>query len=126
MAKAPGGGSKLASYAAALYLIREQYNINNRQIKEALERSGVDQDNFIAEQSEWFVLEDNRLSPGVYRIMNDKILNTSLEDLAFKKDKVRVDEQCYPIGDMFGLNIYEVTHVNTRQPMYVTIGELAR
>jgi hypothetical protein len=25
---------------------------------------------------------------------------------------------------MFGLNVYEATHVNTRQKVYITIGEI--
>ena len=32
MAKVPGGGSKLASYASALFLIKEQYGLKKKQI----------------------------------------------------------------------------------------------
>lgn len=126
MAKAPGGGSTLASYAAALYLLKEKFGVSNNQINEALKINGIDQLDFLAEQSQWFVLEDKRLSPGSYKVMTNKLLNTTLEEVVLKKDRVTVDEHCYPVGEMFGLDVYEVTHSRTKQSIYVTLGELAR
>lgn len=123
MAKAPGGGSTIASYAAALYLLKEKYGISEKQMIKDL---GVDPLDFLAEQSQWFVLNDNRLSPGNYKVMNNKLLNNTLEEMVLPRDKIRVAENCYPVGDLFGLNIYEVTHIRTNQPIYVTISELAR
>ena len=41
-----------------------------------------------------------------------------------KKDYVRVAEQCYPVGSLFGLNVYEAVHVKTNQKVYVTVEEL--
>ena len=122
MAKAPGGGSKLASYAAALYLIKEKYNVNvNKAIKEA----GIDPLDFMTEQSMWFVLEDGRLSPGTYKVTNDKVLNNTLEEMVKTKDTIKVKKDCYPIGQMFGLNVYEATHIKTGQNIYVTVSELS-
>jgi hypothetical protein len=122
MAKAPGGGSKLASYAAALYLIKEKYNVNvNKAIKEA----GIDPLDFMTEQSMWFVLEDGRLSPGTYKVTNDKVLNNTLEEMVKTKDAIKIKKDCYPIGQMFGLNVYEATHIKTGQNIYVTVSELS-
>jgi len=126
MAKAPGGGSTLASYAAALYLLKEKFGISNKQINEALEQHGIDPLDFLAEDSQWFVLEDKRLSPGSYKVMSDKVINSTIEEMVFKRDRVSVDEHCYPVGEIFGLDVYEVTHTRTKQPIYVTLGELAR
>lgn len=126
MAKAPGGGSSLASYAAALYLIKEQFGISDRKIQQALTEAGVDVLDFLAEQSSWFVLEDGRLSPGNYIIKNPKVLNLTLDEMVNPRDLIRIGENSYPVGEMFGLNVYEATHVKTNQQIYVTIGELAR
>jgi hypothetical protein len=126
MAKAPGGSSRLASYATALYLLREKFSVSDKKINEALEALGIDPLDFMTEQSEWFVLEDRRLSPGVYKVLNSKVLNDTLDEMVNARDKVKVDQHCYPVGEMFGINIYEVTHVRTRKNIYVTIGELSR
>ena len=126
IAKAPGGSTKIASYAAALYLLKEKFSISDKQLKEAIEYAGLDPLDFLAENTQWFVLEDKRLSPGSYKVLNDKVLNSTLEEMVFKRDMVTVSEDCYPVGDVFGLDVYEVTHTKSKQPIYVTIGELAR
>lgn len=126
IAKAPGGSSKIASYAAALFLLKEKFSIPNKQLKEALEHSGIDILDFLSEGTEWFLLEDKQLSPGVYKLRNNKVLNSTCEDIVNPFDKIRVAEDCYPVGDVFGIDIYEVTHVRTNQPVYVAVGELAK
>ena len=37
VSKVPGGGSKLGSFAAALFLIKEKYNLNDSHLKKILE-----------------------------------------------------------------------------------------
>jgi len=126
MAKAPGGSSRLASYATALFLLREKFGVSDKKITEALKEFGIDPLDFMTEQSNWFVLEDRRLSPGIYKVLNNKMLNVSLDEMVREKDKIRVNENCYPVGEIFGIDIYEVKHVKTNKEIYVTIGELAR
>lgn len=126
MAKAPGGGSVVASYAAALYLLKEKYNISDRQLTEAIATIGLTPVDFLAENTQWFVLEDKRLTPGTYRVLTSKLLNSTLEEIVNPRDQVTVDQHCYPVGEMFGLDIYQVTHIRTKQQLYVSIGELAR
>ena len=70
------------------------------------------------------ILEDGRLSPGSYRVSSDKILNTTGEELVRKKDVVIADDMCYPVGNIFGVPIYEATHRKTNCKVFVTIGEL--
>lgn len=124
MAKAPGGSSSIATYAAALYLLKEQYGISESKIEQGIRQAGLDVTDFMLEQSQWFVLEDNRLSPGSYRLKSSKIVNSTFEEVVNKHDYVRVSEQCYPVGNLFGLNIYEAVHVKTNQKVYVTTEEL--
>lgn len=126
MAKAPGGGSKLASYAAALFLLKEKFSMSQGKILEALDVLDIDETDFLTEHSEWFVLEDNRLSPGSYKVLTSKLINDTMDEMVNARDKVRVSNDCYPVGEIFGINIYEVTHMRTNKSIYVSVGELAR
>lgn len=126
MEKVPGGKTKLASYAAALFLLKEKYSITNKQILEAVKIAGLSKDDFLKEDTQWFMLEDNRLAPGVYKVMNSKVLNATMDEMVNPKDNVFISESCYPIGNILGIDIYEATHVRTKQKIYVTVGELAR
>jgi len=126
MAKAPGGGSKLASYAAALFLLKEKFSMPQGKILEALDVLDIDETDFLTEHSEWFVLEDTRLSPGSYKVLTNKLINDTMDEMVNARDKVRVSNDCYPVGEIFGINIYEVTHMRTNKSIYVSVGELAR
>ena len=126
MAKAPGGSSRLASYAAALYLIKEKFSVSEIKIEKSLLECGLDSSDLLAEESKWFMLEDEQLSPGVYSLKYEKVLNSTCDDIVNAKDKVRISEECFPVGDIFGLNIYEVTHMRSQQKVYITAEELLR
>ena len=122
----PGGKSRLASFAAALYLIRESYGVSESNIQKGLLKLGIDPLDLLTEGNHWFVLEDKRLSPGVYRVKNSKILNKSFEEKVNRFDKIRVESNAYPVGEMFGLDIYEATHMITNQKIYITAEELLK
>lgn len=115
---------KVGSYLSALFLIKEQFGISDKLIKEGLEHYGVDQLDLLNESTQWFLLEDKRLTPGSYRLSSDKIINSTMEELARANDFIEVNEDCYPIGDLFGVDVYEVLHKRSRQKVYVTVKEL--
>lgn len=115
MAKVPGGGSRIASYAAALFLLKEKFGVSDKEIKKSL---NIDPLDFMSEQTEWFVLENNKLSPGSYKVLSEKLINDTFDEVVKPRDKVIVSEDCYPIGEIFGLNIYEVTHSKTNKNIY--------
>ena len=89
--KVPGGKTRIASYAAALYLIKEDFGVSERKLKQGLNEFGVDYNDFLAENTEWFMLEES-----------------------------------YPIGSVFGLDIYAGRHIATNSNIYVTAGELIK
>ena len=120
----PGGGSKLGSFASALFLIKEK--VGEKGIKSICEEMNVEVLDFLNEKNEWFLLDEKQLSPGIYRVQNPKLLNGSCAEMVWPKDQVRVQEECYPVGDVFGVDIYEATHVNTDKRVYVTASELIR
>lgn len=125
LSAAPGGSSRLASYAAALFLIKENYSVSEKKILKALSEAGIDPTDLLAEESNWFVLESGQLSPGVYKLRYEKV--TDPVDLTLlPNDKVMVGENAMPIGEMFGINIYEAIHMRSKQKVYVTSLELLR
>jgi len=124
LSKVPGGGSRLGSFAAALFLIKEKTGMTDKELKQICEKVGIEPLDFLNENSEWFVLEDRQLSHGVYRLRDSKVLNNTIEEMCNAKDQIRILEDCYPIGDVFGVDIYEATHMRTNQKVYVTIREI--
>jgi hypothetical protein len=123
MAKVPGGGSTLASYAAALYLIKEKYSVSEKRILKGLSQIGIDSTDFLIEESNWFVLSNGQLSPGVYKLRYEKV--SEAVDM-IPHDKIRIEDDAMPVGQMFGINIYEAIHIRSRQKIYVTSLELLR
>ena len=72
----------------------------------------------------WFVLEDKELIPGIYRVKESKILNRNFEEWVWPKDQIRIRENSYPVGDVFGIDVYEATHLKTNQKIYITTSEI--
>ena len=124
IAKIPGGGSKLGSFASALFLIKEK--VGTKGLEKICEKLNIDVLDFLNEKNEWFLLEDKQLSPGVYRVSNPKLLNKTCDELVWSKDQVRIQDECFPVGDVFGVDVYEATHIKTNQQVYVTASELIR
>ena len=124
VAKIPGGGSKLGSFASALFLIKEK--VGTKGLEKICEKLNIDVLDFLNEKNEWFLLEDKQLSPGVYRVSNPKLLNKTCDELVWSRDQVRIQDECFPVGDVFGVDVYEATHIKTNQQVYVTASELIR
>lgn len=114
----------IASHAAPLFLLKQKYNLSEKKIEQLLEHLGLHVTDFLVEDSKWFVLEDGRLSPGVYKLAHPKVVNSTLDELARPNEFIKVDDKCYPVGSLFGINIYEATHVRSQQKVYVTVAEL--
>lgn len=123
LSKIPGGGSKLGSFAAALFLIKEKYNLTDKNLEKILKEFNIETMDFLNEKNEWFVLKDKSISPGIYKIKEGKIVNSTFEEIVLPKDTIRINE-CYPVGDVFGMDIYQATHVKTNQKIYITTSEI--
>ncbi len=124
LSKIPGGGSKLGSFAAGLFLIKEKYGFTDKNIKDICEKVNVDVLDFLNESNEWFMLEDKQISPGIYKVYNPKLLNSTCDELVWPKDEIRIEEECFPIGDIFGVDIYEAVHMKTQQRIYIALSEI--
>ena len=125
LSNVPGGGSKLGSFAAGLFLIKENYKLTNKDLQKILKECNIESLDFLSEaNSNWFTLKDKQLIPGVYQVREPKILNKNFEEWVMPKDKIRIQEDCFPIGNVFGIDIYEATHMNTNQKIYISSSEI--
>ena len=125
LSKIPGGGSKLGSFAAGLFLIKEQYGLTDDDLDKILTKMEIDVLDFLNEDNQWFVLEDKSISPGIYRIKDEKIINSTYEPMVLPKDQIKIYEDLnFPVGSVFGMDIYQATHVKTNQRIYITTSEI--
>jgi len=126
MAKVPGGQSVVARYGAALALIKENGQLSNSKLMQIHKETGIDILDVLAEDSQWFMLEDKQLGPGVYRFKHDTI-TIDCEDIVKKDDRVRVFESdSSPVHEVLGIDIYKGMHLNSKQWVYFSSGEITR
>ena len=123
--KVPGGGSKLASYAAALFLIKEKYDMSDKSIDKIIANSDLDFE-LLEEDSKWYTSDGGELGQGVYRLRENKLDIKLCSEIANKNDNIRVKEGCFPVGSVLGQRVYCVEHINTGHSLYVTLGEITR
>jgi hypothetical protein len=124
LSNVPGGSSSLGSFAAALYLIKENYKLEDKQLDKIVAKLGIESLDFILERSEWFITDNDMLSYGVYRLRNEKMINSTYDVVCNQKDQIRVNEDAYPVGQVFGINIYKAKHLATNQDIFITANEI--
>ena len=121
--KAPGGGSKLAQYATALFLIKEHTGMTEDDLIQAM--SEILDSTEELEESKWFQ-EDDKLRPGTYSLTEDIASPETGEIIALERSKVVVNEFLSPVDRLFNQNIYKVKHALTGQEIYITNREIKR
>lgn len=124
LAKVPGGKSQFASYASALLLLKEKLDFSDETIERIVEETGFNPLEFLSEETSWMVTKDHMLSPGLYRITENKVVNSTCEELCKAGDTICIEMDCYPVATVMGIDIYEGTHIPTNQQVYVAAGEL--
>ena len=120
---APGSiGKKIASYATALFLIKEHTGITEDEIKYVLTK--MDETDWFEQlpinESKWFQNEDNELNPGKYKLNKDIASPLSGEYIGFKDSIVIVEDFTKPYDIFLNCYVYKVKHHLTNQELYVT------
>lgn len=116
------GGNRLFGFASSLFLIREKYNLSDFAVNKIVSQCGIIKEDLLRENNEWFT-ENGRVIPGVYRLAQDKLMVESVE-FAKAQDRIRIGAT--EPHAIFGVNIYEATHINSNQTIYVSADELIR
>lgn len=123
--KVPGGKSTLASYAAALYLIKEHTGMSEEKIEEIITKVLDDNLETDLTESQWFIKGDT-LNPGIYCLTKDVVSMNTGEAIAKKNSKIKVEEHTEPYSSFLGNNIYKVQHVLTKQELYISNEDIKR
>jgi hypothetical protein len=127
--KLPLGRRRLASYAAALFLLREEVGMSDEQVEYALEKMGIDLEDdtdTLDESAAWFKLEDGSIAPGVYSLVSEVASPHTGETIGHPGDSVVIDEQTHSHGSVLGHPIYRVTHTSSKQILYVCAEDIDR
>lgn len=125
--KIPFGKTTVASYLAALWLIKEHTGISDKRIHSILhEVTGVDIDMNSLIESTWYVNEDSTLQGGVYSLARNIAFASTGEELQIINTQVVVKENAIAVGSILGVPVYEACHVKTRQTLFVTPHDLKR
>jgi hypothetical protein len=126
--KVPGLRTKLGTYAAALFLLKDTFkesvddpDMFEKEFMKYLKEEGYEIDNTISEE----VIGFGELLPkGEYTLVND-IINSEEEELQAKiGDKVVAFDDQSPIDTILGIEIFPIIHVKTQEKIYVGLEDI--
>ena len=126
--KIPGLRTKVGTYAAALFLLKDTFkesvddpDIFEKEFVKFLKENNIELDDEISEDVIGF---GEVLPKGEYVLIND-ILNKEEEELSAKKgDKVIAYDDEPPIDTILGVEIFPVIHVKTQEKIYVSLEDI--
>ena len=126
--KVPGLRTKLGTYAAALFLLKDTFkesvddpDMFEKEFMKYLKEQGYEIDDSISEEVIGF---GEVLPKGEYVLVND-ILNKEEEELSAKKgDKVVTYKDEAPIDTVLGVEIFPVVHMKSQEEIYVSLEDI--
>jgi len=127
-AKVPGLRTKVGTYAAALFLLKDTFkehvedpDMFEKEFLKYLKENKIELDREISEEVIGF---GEVLPKGEYVLKND-ILNKEEEELTAKKgDKVIAFADESPIDTVLGVEIFPVVHMKTQEKIYVSLEDI--
>ena len=127
-AKVPGLRTKVGTYAAALFLLKDTFkeqledpDMFEKEFMKYLKEEGMELDNEISEEVVGF---GEVLPKGEYVLIQD-ILNKEEEELSAKKgDKVIAFKDEPPVDTILGIEIFPVIHVQSQEEIYVSLEDI--
>lgn len=126
--KVPGLRTRLGTYAAALFLLKDTFkesvddpDVFEREFMKYLKEQGYEIDDTIMEEVVGF---GEVLPKGEYTLVND-ILNNEEEELTAKAgDKVIAYDDEPPIDTVLGVEIFPIIHIKTQEKIYVSLEDI--
>jgi len=128
--KVPGGKSRLASYAAALFLIKEHVDQMHDSNGELLEKEFYKylKDNDLIEKEDNNIKEDisfsDKLLKGSYKLVNDVGTDEDDKVIGKKGDIVSVYADTVAKDNVMGQDVFEVIHDKTKDVLLVTVEDI--
>ena len=127
-AKVPGLRTKVGTYAAALFLLKDTFkesvddpDVFEKEFVKFLKENDIEFDDSISEEVIGF---GEVLPKGEYVLIND-ILNKEEEELSAKSgDKVIAYEDESPVDTVLGVEIFPVVHIDSQEKIYVSLEDI--
>jgi hypothetical protein len=125
------GKTTLASWAAALWLIKEETGMSEKSIVGLLEKYCKDNDisidtKTLSESNNWLLESNGNLKSGSYQLVHDIASPITGEIIAKAGSNVLVKESTCPIGSILGSSIFYVEHIGTRKHIYISTEDVIR
>lgn len=125
-AKVPGLRTRLGTYAAALFLLKDTFKEHvedpemfEKEFLKYLKENDIELDDTIVEE---VALDNGKLSKGIYKLTNDVIVTgeDEREIDALTGDEVEVFEDTPPEDTILGVDVFPVIHKKTKQKIFVS------
>ena len=128
-AKVPGLGSKLGTYAAALFLLKDTFKesvdpkIFEREFLKYIKENDIKINDSITEEVQ---LDGDLLPKGIYKLQNDIVVDEEDENLppAREGDEVETFEDIAPVDTVLGVPVFPVVHIDTREKIFVSLDDI--
>jgi hypothetical protein len=126
--KVPGLRTKVGTYAAALFLLKDTFkesvddpDVFEKEFMKYLKENNIEFDETISEE----VIGFGEVLPKGNYVLDNDILNKEEEELSAKKgDKVIAFDDEPPVDTVLGVEIFPVIHVKTQEKIYVSLEDL--
>jgi hypothetical protein len=127
--KVPGLRTRLGTYAAALFLLKDTFKeeiedpqMFEKEFMKYLKENGIEFDDTIAEE---VTLDNGKLPKGIYKLTQD-IMSVDVEDeiTAEAGDEVEVIEDVSASDTILGVDVFPVIHSRTRQKIFVSTEDI--
>ena len=123
--KVPGLRTKVGTYAAALFLLKDTFkeHVEDPQMFEKeflkyLKENNIELDDSIVEE---VTLDNGKLSKGIYVLTQDVVTGGEEDEIeALEGDEVEVFEDTAPEDTILGVDVFPVIHRKTKQKIFVS------
>ena len=124
-AKVPGLRTRLGTYAAALFLLKDTFKEHvddpkmfEKEFLKYLKENDIELDNTIVEE---VTLDNGKLSKGMYVLVQDVVTGEAEDEIdALAGDEVEVFEDTPPADTILGVDVFPVIHQKTKQKIFVS------
>ena len=127
--KVPGLRTKVGTYAAALFLLKDTFKEHvedpkmfEKEFLKYLEENNIELDDTIAEE---VTLDNGKLSKGIYTLTQDVVATEDEEEIeALEGDEVEVFEDTPAADTILGVDVFPVIHIKTKQKIFVSAEDI--
>ena len=124
-AKVPGLRTKVGTYAAALFLLKDTFKEHvedpkmfEKEFLKYLEENNIELEDTITEE---VTLDNGKLPKGIYVLTQDVVSTEDEEEIdALEGDEVEAFEDTPASDTILGVDVFSVIHTKTKQKIFVS------